>query len=471
MGSLVAHGVDGVLRFQELQGQEVRRWNATAAALNAVRKQWRFTRGLCWDGEAVVILHHATTIREGYQAMIHCGIIRQCAAVKHMSCELLRSGDKAIVTFRWCYHAEYISLGETLLFREGRTKGLGKIIEVLDDGYTPPWLASRRPGRLFETVYCETGMAEHGEERGVAFLSPERVMLEVGSKPTSAQQLKNSWVKASQRQAWNGPGPMALYPFIESDQVMPWLEIQHLSDVTFKSNSLPVAGSRAEQRFVVTRAWKREKKGMKVVLIGDSSVGKSALVYRFINNKLLSDPKATVGISFFKQSLWDPQMNQQYPMQIWDTAGQEKFQSVTTHHYRAADGALLVFDIANERSFQNLDKWLTELRENTDPSVVVALVGTKTDLASQRQVATERAQSYARSNGLLYVETSAYWNKFEGGDKDLAVGVEQIFLRLLRGILQKQKELGRNPARLDMSGYPEAINLEEEGRPQNECAC
>eukprot|EP00434_Breviolum_minutum_P037274 symbB.v1.2.033045.t1/scaffold4051.1/size47670/6 len=82
----------------------------------------------------VVILHHATTIREGYQAMIHCGIIRQCAAVKHMSCELLRSGDKAIVTFRWCYHAEYINLGETLLFREGR---LGRIVEVVDDGYNP----------------------------------------------------------------------------------------------------------------------------------------------------------------------------------------------------------------------------------------------------------------------------------------------------------------------------------------------
>jgi len=91
-----------------------------------------------WSFKAeVVILHHATTIREGYQAMIHCGIIRQCAAVKHMSCELLRSGDKAIVTFRWCYHAEYVNLGETLLFREGRTKGLGRIVEVVDDGYNP----------------------------------------------------------------------------------------------------------------------------------------------------------------------------------------------------------------------------------------------------------------------------------------------------------------------------------------------
>mmetsp|Transcript_32217 Transcript_32217/g.60683 ORF Transcript_32217/g.60683 Transcript_32217/m.60683 type:complete len:510 (+) Transcript_32217:53-1582(+) len=89
-----------------------------------------------WTFKAeVVILHHATTIREGYQAMIHCGIIRQCAAVKTMSCELLRSGDKAIVTFRWCYHAEYVCLGETLLFREGRTKGLGKIVELVDDAF------------------------------------------------------------------------------------------------------------------------------------------------------------------------------------------------------------------------------------------------------------------------------------------------------------------------------------------------
>jgi len=81
----------------------------------------------------VVILHHATTIREKYQAMIHCGIIRQCASVKEMSCELLRTGDKAIVTFRFCFHGEYLSLGETILFREGRTKGLGKVVEIIDE--------------------------------------------------------------------------------------------------------------------------------------------------------------------------------------------------------------------------------------------------------------------------------------------------------------------------------------------------
>ncbi|CAE8592599.1 unnamed protein product [Polarella glacialis] len=213
---------------------------------------------------------------------------------------------------------------------------------------------------------------------------------------------------------------------------------------------------------------------MKIVLIGDSSVGKSALVYRFMNNQQLAESKATVGIAFFKQTLVDPSTGQQYPLQIWDTAGQEKFQSVTTHHYRAADGALLVFDISNERSFQNVEKWLAELRENTDPNVVVALVGMKADLSSRRAVSSEVAQGYARANGLLYLETSSFWDKFQGNDQDLAAGVERIFLRLLRGIAKQQRENGRNPARLDVGGYPEdsRVALDQEGRRRDsDCAC
>lgn len=81
----------------------------------------------------VVILHHATTIRRGYQALLHCGIIRQAASVRQMSSDLLRTGDKALVTFRFMYHGEYLLPGLTLLFREGRTKGLGKVVECLDE--------------------------------------------------------------------------------------------------------------------------------------------------------------------------------------------------------------------------------------------------------------------------------------------------------------------------------------------------
>jgi GTPase len=81
----------------------------------------------------VVILHHATTIREGYQAIIHCGVIRQAATVKVMTADLLRTGDKAIVTFRFMFQGEFLRNGETILFREGRTKGLGKIVELVEE--------------------------------------------------------------------------------------------------------------------------------------------------------------------------------------------------------------------------------------------------------------------------------------------------------------------------------------------------
>lgn len=212
---------------------------------------------------------------------------------------------------------------------------------------------------------------------------------------------------------------------------------------------------------------------MKIVLIGDSSVGKSALVYRFMQNQLLTNARATVGIAFYKQTLKDPEAGEDYPIQIWDTAGQEKFQSVTTHHYRAADGALLVFDISNEHSFLNCDKWLSELRENTDPNVVVALVGTKCDLAARRLVAVERAQAYARANGLLYFETSALWDKHQGSTQDLLVGVERIFLRLLRTIVQQQRAHGRNPMRLDMSTFGQGnVSLSQDGGGSgSDCAC
>lgn len=212
---------------------------------------------------------------------------------------------------------------------------------------------------------------------------------------------------------------------------------------------------------------------MKIVLIGDSSVGKSALVHRLINNTVMTESRATVGIAFFKQRIPDPELGEEYAIQVWDTAGQEKFRSVTTHHYRAADGALLVFDISNEQSFFGLDKWLTELRENTDPGIVIALVGTKCDLNHSRQVSSEKAQAYAYKHGLLYVETSALWDKHLGSIKELVVGVDRIFVKLLRVIRQQHKGKER-PERLDQSSWQEAnaVTLSGESRQQSDgCAC
>jgi len=135
-----------------------------------------------------------------------------------------------------------------------------------------------------------------------------------------------------------------------------------------------------------------------------------------------------------------------------------------THHYRAADGALLVYDISSEQSFLGLDKWLAELRENTDPNVAVALVGTKGDLSSKRAVPPERAQAYAQTNGLFYMETSALWDKHQGNIQDLSSGVERVFLKLLREATRRRREeaAGNTPGtRLDISGYGGQVNLEK----------
>mmetsp|Transcript_110696 Transcript_110696/g.174474 ORF Transcript_110696/g.174474 Transcript_110696/m.174474 type:complete len:217 (-) Transcript_110696:72-722(-) len=216
---------------------------------------------------------------------------------------------------------------------------------------------------------------------------------------------------------------------------------------------------------------------MKIVLIGDSSVGKSALVTRFVQNQLPPTSKATVGIAFFKQIVVDPETNEEYTLQIWDTAGQEKFQSVTTHHYRAADGCLLVYDTTNEASFRNLDRWLNELYENTEPSVVVTLVGTKVDLAMTRRVVSEeRGKAYARQNGLHYAETSALWDKrWVGNGRGTATGVEQVFLSLVQAIVRQHRDMGHNPGRIDMSGFSPSANnsvhLGGDGGSRGGCEC
>lgn len=211
---------------------------------------------------------------------------------------------------------------------------------------------------------------------------------------------------------------------------------------------------------------------MKLVLVGDANVGKSALVTRFIQNQVPTTSKATVGVAFFKQTIIDPDTNEPFAAQIWDTAGQEKFQSVTTHHYRAADGAILVFDTTSEASFKALDRWLGELTENTDPSVVVMLVGTKVDLNQQRVVSEERARAWARNNGLLYAETSSMWDKKLAG-RGAAAGAEAIFVRLVQAIVRQREEIGHNPLRMDISGLGQkALKLGGDGDFQKAgCDC
>lgn len=143
----------------------------------------------------------------------------------------------------------------------------------------------------------------------------------------------------------------------------------------------------------------------KVVLIGDSGVGKSNLLSRFTRNEFTLESKSTIGVEFATRSIQTE--GKTIKAQIWDTAGQERYRAITSAYYRGAVGALLVYDIAKHASFENVERWLKELRDHANQNIVVMLVGNKSDLRHLRAVPTTEAQGFAEKHGLSFIETSA----------------------------------------------------------------
>ncbi|KAK4337823.1 hypothetical protein RND71_042310 [Anisodus tanguticus] len=143
----------------------------------------------------------------------------------------------------------------------------------------------------------------------------------------------------------------------------------------------------------------------KIVLIGDSGVGKSNLLSRFTRNEFCLESKSTIGVEFATRTLQVE--GRIIKSQIWDTAGQERYRAITSAYYRGALGALLVYDVTKPTSFENISRWLKELRDHADSNIVIMLIGNKTDLKHLRAVATEDAQGYAEREGLSFIETSA----------------------------------------------------------------
>ncbi|RZB80123.1 Ras-related protein RABA4d [Glycine soja] len=143
----------------------------------------------------------------------------------------------------------------------------------------------------------------------------------------------------------------------------------------------------------------------KVVLIGDSAVGKTQLLARFARNEFSLDSKATIGVEFQTKTLIID--NKIIKAQIWDTAGQERYRAVTSAYYRGAVGAMLVYDMTKRQSFDHMVKWLEELRGHADQNIVIMLIGNKCDLGSLRAVPMEDAEELAQRENLFFMETSA----------------------------------------------------------------
>ncbi|KMZ60131.1 Ras-related protein RABA4d [Zostera marina] len=143
----------------------------------------------------------------------------------------------------------------------------------------------------------------------------------------------------------------------------------------------------------------------KVVLIGDSAVGKSQLLGRFARSEFSLDSKATIGVEFQTRTIIVDQKT--IKAQIWDTAGQERYRAVTSAYYRGAVGAMLVYDITKRQTFDHIARWLEELRGHADKNIVIMLLGNKCDLGSLRVVPVEDAKEFAQRENLFFMETSA----------------------------------------------------------------
>ncbi|CAF0793055.1 unnamed protein product [Adineta ricciae] len=143
----------------------------------------------------------------------------------------------------------------------------------------------------------------------------------------------------------------------------------------------------------------------KVVLIGDSGVGKSNLLSRFTRNEFNLESKSTIGVEFATRSIQVDKKT--IKAQIWDTAGQERYRAITSAYYRGAVGALLVYDISKHGTYENVERWLKELRDHADTNIIISLVGNKSDLRHLRSVPSEEAKAFAEKNGISFIETSA----------------------------------------------------------------
>ncbi|KAI4382032.1 hypothetical protein MLD38_008044 [Melastoma candidum] len=184
----------------------------------------------------------------------------------------------------------------------------------------------------------------------------------------------------------------------------------------------------------------------KVVLIGDSAVGKSQILSRFARNEFSLDSKATIGVEFQTRTMLI--QHKSVKAQIWDTAGQERYRAVTSAYYRGAVGAMLVYDITRRQSFDHIPRWLEELRGHADKNIVIMLIGNKTDLDDQRAIPTEDAKEFAEKEGLFFLETSAL----------NATNVETAFLTVLTEIFNIVNKKSLVAGEAQANGNPASLS-------------
>jgi small GTP-binding protein len=172
---------------------------------------------------------------------------------------------------------------------------------------------------------------------------------------------------------------------------------------------------------------------IKIIVVGDSSVGKSCLLLRYAENSFNDTHCATIGVDFKLKT--EVINGKTAKIQIWDTAGQERFRSITSSYYRGAHGVLLVYDVTNEKSFENVATWYRDIKASAQDSLSIILVGNKSDLEAKRVVSTARGKELAKEWGIEFFEVSAKDN----------VNVDNAFHSIAEKVIKSKNYLANTP--------------------------
>ena len=185
----------------------------------------------------------------------------------------------------------------------------------------------------------------------------------------------------------------------------------------------------------------------KVVLVGDSSVGKTNIMSKYLKNEFHEDSKATVGVEFGSKQFTVE--GHQVKAQICDTAGQERYKAITSAYYKGAKGAFVVYDITRKQSFDSVDRWINDLRAAADKNLTIIIIGNKCDLEDQRQVNKEQGEEKAKNSEVAFMETSALSGE----------NLDKAFEKMINEVYKKCHEEMMADVDVDIIGKSEDINL------------
>ena len=206
----------------------------------------------------------------------------------------------------------------------------------------------------------------------------------------------------------------------------------------------------------------------KIIVIGDSGVGKSSLTVRLSEDVFYKDYASTIAIDFRMHQMTF--MEKKVRLQIWDTAGQERFQSVATAFYRGANGVMLCFDLTHRPSFLHLDQWMDRVRQQALPGIPCQLIGCKSDDArgGARQVTREEAVAWAQQHNMGYIETSAKEKE------NVLHAFQQVTLNIFEDMKERNGDNRGGKGGAKPGQRAQSVNLaprEKEQQPKDGCKC